>query len=142
MPQGIKSVDNHALYVNIMGSRKTCPRGDLKPDRVNVWVTQAQITNKGKHATNMNIVLSKTEVFRRKEADTVDEIENRLYEWTGYVEEVGEAPQRDDQRKPLLISILLVSILEHMLNSVAMRDNDDGSYEELEQELLECFMVD
>ena len=32
-----------------------------------------------------------------------------------YLEEVGEAPLKDDQKKPLLISILLVNVTEHLL---------------------------
>ena len=47
----------------------------------------------------------------------------------------------DDQKKPLLISILLFKILEHLLKSAATRKNEEGSYEETE--LLEyLIMVD
>ena len=59
------------------------------------------------------------------------------------LEEVGEAPIRDDQKKPLLISILLVNIMEHLLKSATMRNDGEGSYDELEMELLEHLaMVD
>ena len=54
----------------------------------------------------MNILLKKVEVLRPKKADTVNEIENRLNDWKEqqrYMEEVGEAPLKDDQKKPLLI---------------------------------------
>ena len=48
----------------------------------------------------MNIVLKKTVVLRPNQADTVNEIENRLNDWKAkqrYLEEVGEAPLKDDQ---------------------------------------------
>ena len=44
---------------------------------------------------------------------------------------------KDDQKKPLLISILPVNVVEHLLKSAAMRSDVEGSYEELEKELLE-----
>ena len=60
-----------------------------------------------------------------------------------YLEEVGEAPLKDDKKKPLLISILLVNVMEHLLKSAAMRSDVEGSYEELETELLEYLaMID
>ena len=70
----------------------------------------------------MNIVLKKAEVLRPKKADTVNEIENRLNDWKDkqrYLEEVGEAPLKDDQKKTLLISILPVDVMEHLLKSAA-----------------------
>ena len=94
----------------------------------------------------MNIVLKKAEVLRPKNADTVNEIENRLNDWKEqqrYMEEVGEAPLKDDQKKPLLISKLPVNVMEHLLKSVAMRSDVEGSNEELEKELLEYLaMID
>ena len=59
--------------------------------------TYRQIYQKGKNATMMNIDLKKA---GPKKADTVNEIENRLNDWKErqrYLEEVGEAPLRDDQ---------------------------------------------
>ena len=50
----------------------------------------------------MNIVLKKAEVLRPKKADTVNEMENRWSDWKEkqrYLEEVGEAPLKDDQKK-------------------------------------------
>ena len=50
---------------------------------------------------------------------------------------------KDDQKKKLLISILPVSVMEHLLKSAAMRSDVEGSYEELEKELLEYLaMID
>ena len=76
----------------------------------------------------------------------MSEIENRLNDWKEkqrYLEEVGEAPLKDDQKKQLLISILPVSVMEHLLKSAAMRSDVEGSYEELEKELLEYLaMID
>ena len=53
-----------------------------------------------------------------------------------YEEETGGAPLKDDQKKPLLIIILLVTVMEHLLKSAAMRSDVEGSYEELEKDLL------
>ena len=63
----------------------------------------------------MNIVLKKADVLRPKKAETVNEIENRLNDWKEkqrYLEEVGEAPLKDDQKKPLLIIIVLVNVMD------------------------------
>ena len=63
----------------------------------------------------MNILLKKVEVLRPKKADTVNEIENRLNDWKEqqrYMEEVGEAPLKDDHEKTLLISILPVNVVD------------------------------
>ena len=72
-------------------------------------------------------------MLRPKEADT--EIEKRLNDWKEKqrcLEEVGEAPLKVDQKKPLLISILPVNVVEHLLKSAAMRSDVEGSFEELE----------
>ena len=79
----------------------------------------------------MNIVLKKAEVLRPKEADTVNEIENRLNDWKEK-QMYLEAPLKDDQKKTLLISILPVNVMEHLLKSAAMQSDVEGSYEELE----------
>ena len=63
--------------------------------------TYTQIYQKGKNVTKMNIVLKKADVVRPKKADTVNEIENRLNDWKEkqrYLEEVGEAQLKDDQK--------------------------------------------
>ena len=64
--------------------------------------TFRKIYQKGKNATKMNIVLKKADVLRpKKKADTVNQIENRLNDWKEkqrYLEEVGEAPLKDDQK--------------------------------------------
>ena len=70
----------------------------------------------------------------------MNEIENRLNDWKEkqrYLEEVGEAKLKDDQKKLVLIIILLVNVMEHLLKSAAMRSDVEGSYEELVKELLE-----
>ena len=41
------------------------------------------------------------------------------------------------RKKKLLISILPFKVMEHLLKSAAMRSDVEGSYEELEKELLE-----
>ena len=69
----------------------------------------------------------------------MNEIENRLNDWKEkqrHLEEVGEAPLKDDQKKPLLISILPVNVMEHLLKSAAMRSDVEGSYEELEKKTI------
>ena len=108
--------------------------------------TYTQIYQKGKNVTKMNIVLKKADVVRPKKADTVNEIENRLNDWKEkqrHLEEVGEAQLKDDQKKPLLTSILLVNVMKHLLKSAAMRSDVNNSYEELERELLEYLaMID
>ena len=57
---------------------------------------------------------------------------NEWKEKQRYLEEVGEAPLEDNQKRPLLISILPVNVTEHLLKSAAMRRD----VEELEKELL------
>ena len=76
----------------------------------------------------MNL-LKKAGVLSPKQADTVNEIENRFNDWKTkqrYLEEVGEAPLKDDWTKPLLISILLVNVMEQLLKSAAMRSDAEG----------------
>ena len=49
-----------------------------------------------------DVQVKKAEVLRPKKADTVNEIENRLNDWKEkqrYLDEVGEAPLKDDQKK-------------------------------------------
>ena len=133
--------DEIALYVNLLGFTKGKAKGRVISNSIELsFETYRQIYQKGKNATKMNIVLKKAEVLRPTKADTVNEIENRLNDWKEkrrYLEEVGEAPLKDDQKKTLLISILPVSVMEHLLKSAAMRSDVEGSYEELEKELLE-----
>ena len=85
-------------------------------------------------------------MFRPNKADTVNEIENRFNDWKEkqrYLEKVGEAPLKDDRKKRLLVGTLPVNVIEHLLKSAAMRSDVEGSYEELEKELLESLaMID
>ena len=69
----------------------------------------------------------------------MNEIANRVNDWKEkkeYLEEAGEASLKYDQKK-LMISILPVFVTENLLKSAAMRSDVEGSYEELEKELLE-----
>ena len=53
----------------------------------------------GLNATKMNIGLKKADVLRPNKADSVYEIENPLNDWKEqqrYLEDVGEAPLKDD----------------------------------------------
>ena len=53
----------------------------------------------------MNLVLKKADVFRLRNADTVNEIEKSLNgskKKQRYLEDVGEAPLKDDQKKTRL----------------------------------------
>ena len=57
-----------------------------------------QTCQKGKYATKTNIVLKKAEVLRPKKG------RQRSHEWKENkrnLDEVGEAPLKDDQKKPL-----------------------------------------
>ena len=81
MPLEIKSVANHALYVNLLGFTKGKAKGRVISNSIELpFETYRQIYKKGKNATKMNIVLKKAEV-RPKKADKVNEIENRLNDW-------------------------------------------------------------
>ena len=75
MPLEIKSVANHALYVNLLGFTKGKAKGRVISNSIELsFETDRQIYQKGKNATKMNIVLKKAEVLRPKKADTVNEI--------------------------------------------------------------------
>lgn len=145
MTAEIKKAANHALYVNLLGFTKGKARSRVISNSIGLsFESYRHIYQKGKNATKMNIVMMKAEVLRPNKANKVDEIENRLNEWKEkqrYLEEVGEPMIKDDQKKPLLISILPMSVMEHMLKSAAMKDEKEGSYEDLERELLEYLMM-
>ena len=99
---------NHALMCESLGvhQRQSKRSSYFEFDRAFIRDVQANLPE-GKNATKMNIVLKKAEVLRPKKADTVNEIENRFNDWKEkqrYLEEVGEAPLKDDQKKTLLIS--------------------------------------
>ena len=103
----IYSVVNHALYINLLGFTKGTAKGRVIPNSIELsFDMYRHIYQKGKNATKMNIVLKKAGNAQTKKTDTMNEIENRF-------EEVGEAPLKDDQRKPLVISILPVNMMEH-----------------------------
>ena len=131
------SVANHALYVNLLWFTRGKAKGRVISNSIELsFDTYRQIYQKGKNATKMNIVLKKADVLRPKKADTVNEIENRLYDWKEkqrYLEEVGEAPLEDDQEKPAFDQDFAVNVMEHLLMSAAMRGDVECSNEELEQ---------
>ena len=139
MPVEIKSVANHALYVHLPRFTKGEAKGRVISNSIELsFETYRHIYLTGKSASKMNIVLTKADVPRPKKAHKVNEIEIRLKEWreSRYLEEVGETALEDDQKKPFFISILLVNSVELLLKSEAMRSDDEGSTEDLE-ELLE-----
>ena len=134
--------------MNLLGSRNAKQKVELFQIRSSFRSRRiGKSTRRVRNSTKMKIVLKKADVFRPRNADTVNEIENRLNDWKEkqrYLEEVGEAPLKDDQRKNnFLISILPVNIMENLLKSAAMRSDVEGSYEELAKELLEYLaMID
>ena len=119
MTAEIKKAANHALYVNLLGFTKGKAKSRVISNSVDLaFESYRHIYQKGKNATKMNIALMKAEVLRPAKAGKVDEIENKLNEWKEkqrYLEELGEPTIKDDQKKPLLISILPVAVMEHML---------------------------
>ena len=141
MPPDIKKAANHALYINLLGFTKGKAKSRVTSNSIDLsFESYRYIYHKGKNATKMNIVLMKADVLRPTKANKVEDIENRMSEWREkqrYLEEVGEPPLKDAQKKPLLISILPQNVMEHMLKSAAMRNDEEGSYEDLEKELLE-----
>ena len=60
--------------------------------------TYRQISQKGKNATKLNIVLKKAEVLRPTKTDTVSEIENRLNDWEGEAEVSGRSRRGATQK--------------------------------------------
>ncbi len=145
MPADVRKVANHFLYIHLLGYTKGRARSRVTSNGVDLaFESYRHIYIKGKNATKMNIVLTKAEVLRPNKAHKVDEIEARLNEWREkqrYLEEVGEEPLRDDQLKPLLISILPAAIMDHMIKSKFMTKDGPGSYDELEKELLEYLAI-
>ena len=144
MKDNIKKAANHALYINLLGYTKGKARSRVISNSVDLaFESYRHIYQKGKNATKMNIVIMKAEVLRPGRAGKTEEIEVKLNEWKEkqrYLEEVGEPPIGDEQKKPLLISILPQNVMEHMLKSSAMRD-EDASYEDLEKDLMEYLAV-
>ena len=143
MPLEIKSVANHALYVNLPRFTKGEAKGRVISNSIELsFAMYRHIYLTGKSASKMNIVLTKADVPRHEKADKVNEIEIRLNEWREkprYLEEVGETALEVDQKKFFFffIFILLVNSVEHLLKSAAMRSDGEGSAEDLEKELLE-----
>ena len=97
---------NHVLYLNLLGFTKGKAKGRVISNSIELaFETFRQV-----HQTKMNIVLKKAEVLRARKADTVNEIENRLNDWKEkqrYLEEVGEAPLKDDQKNSFLSAYCL-----------------------------------
>ena len=145
MPADVRKIANHSLYIHLLGYTKGRARSRVTSNGVDLaFESYRHIYVKGKNATKMNIVLTKAEVLRPNKAHKVEEIEARLSDWREkqrYLEEVGEEPLRDDQLKPLLISILPAAIMDHMLKSKFMTKDEPGSYDELEKELLEYLAI-
>ena len=85
--------------MNLLGITKGKAKGRVISNSIELsFETYRQIYQ---NAAKMNIVLKKAEVLRPIEADTVNEIENRLDDWKEkqrFLEEVGEAPLKNDQK--------------------------------------------
>jgi len=144
MTPEIKKLANHSLYINLLGYTKGKAKSRVISNSVDLsFESYRHIYQKGKNATKMNIVIMKADVLRPTRANKIEEIENKLNEWKEkqrYLEEVGEPCLVDEQKKPLLISILPQAVMDHMLKSKAMRD-ENATYEELERDLLEYLAV-
>ena len=124
MTQEDKKSANRSLYINLIGYTKGKARSRVISNAVDMsFETYRFIYHKGKNATTMNIVIMKADVLRPAPASKMEDIEHKLNEWKEkqrYLEEVGEAALKDDQKKPLLISILPTSTMEYMLKNPAM----------------------
>ena len=136
-----KKSANHALYINLLGYTKGNAKSRVISNSVDLaFESYRYIFQKGKNATMMNIVHMKADVMRPMAAGKITDIEKRLNEWKEkqrYPEEVGEDRMEDEQKKTLLISILPTQVMEHMLKSSEMNNTAEGSYDKLENELLQ-----
>ena len=64
----MKSVANHALYVNLLEFTRGTAQGRVVSNSIELsFQTYRQIYQKGKNVTKMNIVLKKADVLRPKE---------------------------------------------------------------------------
>ena len=104
MKDDVKKAANHALCLNMLAFTKGKARSKVISNSVELsFETHRYIYHKGKNAAKMNIALKKAEVLRPGRADKIEDIELRLNEWKENqrdLEEVGEAPLDDEQRKP------------------------------------------
>ena len=132
---------NHSLYINLLGFTTGKAKSKVTSNSVNMaFESYRYLHRKGKNATQMNIIVMQSNVLKPTPANKADEVEMRINDWKEkqrYLEELKVEPLKDGQKKAILASMMPTSLMEHIIKNPNMHSSADGSYDKLEQELME-----